>query len=395
MCFSFPPPPSILFCDVCVILMCCVSRAIFQKFKTSIKKFFQRSCFLLISYLYIFPFRHYMSRYLKTHSRYAIVKNSGLHSYVFTDSRSEILDEWIPDIFYRLVKSVFLDSQHDFSAATRAMNRLFVLSFVDDLIPFSEYDVFGGDHPNQFFLTHGMVVGREVVYRSMNVGSPSARPFVVQTVVYGIPMVEGSGISYSAARLDNLNHMRGDSQFTSYCREVKNAHLTAYSIPHYFEELDPVNDPELYLCSFFSCSKKELEDCLQSFILPPIEVKSQGGIPIRVHRVLSVFLLQGTVKSLYLHRSKAESNRRNLMRYCASLLHSVPVDGFIRADHSLLSPQVLEVIAPFYPRLPFPFEILEHYIPPDLVSILLTTPPTSVVDKGDSHPSETQSNKRA
>lgn len=317
------------------------------------------------------------------------MRNSRLHLFVFTDTPNEVLDEWMPELFYRVVESVFLDSGHDYGIATRVLFQLMALSHMDSLeIPLDESDVFEGAHPNQFFIHHQMHIGSDVIYRTSNLGSSHPRPFCVQTLIHDVPLVDGFGTSLSAARLDNLNNMRASPQMLQYCREVKAAHLSLFSIPHDNEILGPQDDPEAYLLTHFQCSKWKLDSYFRVVELSPDILTSQNGLLIRVVRFLSIFYHQEEVKSLYLHRSKIESRRRNMLRFGASLYHGIPIDRFICADHPLFSPPVLKALVPYYPALPFPPALIERYILkdgyPQSSPIFRATPPT-VVDGETAH----------
>lgn len=291
-----------------------------------------------------------------------------------------ILDIWIPDFFNRVMGSVFLDSDKSVVVAMKVYKRLLELASMHDLIPPEDLDPFRGVHPNQWFVSHCLRIGKDVEYRVQDQGSSAeaSKRFRCTTLISNVVMSVGYGSSNGASRTANFERMRSEPYLLDYCNQLRAAFGQAHTSFHSLERFSIPSEPMAVITDFHCCPRKEIEKWLSTLQLTPDEVTTKRGVKIVVPRIMSVLVYHHAVESISVGPTIQAANQTTLERYSASLSRSIPMATFIKFDYALLRPDILAAVSMYYPRIPFPLEVVRPYLPSTHKDSLVAVPSTLV-----------------
>lgn len=293
-----------------------------------------------------------------------IMRKSGLASKVLVPTGVHLKDSWLPTIFDRFIACVLLDHDMDSRASLQVLKHLIHLAALNEELSYGEYGEFDGEHPNQFFITHGMRIGHEVVYQVDQMRG-TAHPeglYRCQTRIYGSVVTSGYGPTENASYTNNIAVMMRSRALRDYCLELKGIFETAFSNLHMVEHtfIAPA-DLEGYIAGFYSCTRSSVVKGLRHMELPPIEKINSYGLRIVVPRILTYYERHSIVLSLGVHKSVTASSELTFRRLCAALITGVSMMDIVEGDKILFTPSVLSVMGAYSPYVPYHPEAIRSY----------------------------------
>lgn len=265
----------------------------------------------------------------------------------------------------KLVGCVLHDQEFNLRPLFDIVSRLLSLARLPDVDSGVTLNFFGTEQASQHLETLDFNVELDLRTTSRRVQESSEHPelYLAETFILGVKVSEGYGYDEKGSISQNQVNQRYSRNFHLYCSEYRSLRLlNTSSLINSERMLYLTFDVENYLTSHFRCTIDELWRGISYYGLGVSHHMSGVGIPIKIRLTLCILVLGGVVHSAVIQSSPQRGAVSLLRRLACSLREKLPMEEIFRFDSILHRPDVLVILAEYYPSVPFSAEMMHPYL---------------------------------
>lgn len=271
--------------------------------------------------------------------------------------------------FETLMGCIAEDNDLNLQYLDRILSRLLRLAHMRDVDDRYVGDLYGTEKALHVLEKYGLDLEQDVTMVDSETESPPSPNYRShrETFFFGKKVAEGYGYNEPDAAMNNSNEIQTSRLVEEYCRALQKVYFANVS-KRCLSELNfsPNFKLEESLYQYFQIEAEDFDDYFDYFELEKVCEETNIKIPIRLPLFLCIIADDGKVESAGVHITPRHARLIAMRRLSVSLREGLPIQQLIKMDPALNRHEVYDIMAGYYPDVPYDLEVIRPYVAPPL-----------------------------